>query len=63
MKYFLKIKDQEEKEVTQKEYIHAERLSGFRPKGNDDGQPATGGFYSSRTEINGKVKYEEGIDY
>ena len=46
-KYFLRYEDEEEKEVTLQEWVSAERGAGFRPKGRDDGQPATAGFTSS----------------
>jgi hypothetical protein len=39
-------------EVSKEEWIRAERSAGFRPKGEDRGQPATGGFGSNA--INGR---------
>lgn len=46
--YFLKYElDGPEVEVTREQWVRAERGAGFRPKGEDRGQPATGGFCSS----------------
>lgn len=54
-RYFLKRNDEEEKEVSQQEFINAERASGFHPKSGDG--PATGGFSNSRTGWNGRTEY------
>lgn len=44
--YFLAIAgiDGTDVEVTREQWVRAERQAGFRPKGVDRGQPATGGF-------------------
>lgn len=49
-RYFLT----EEREVTIEEYVRAERDAGFRPKGEDKGQPATAGFSSGK--ISGRTE-------
>jgi hypothetical protein len=52
-KYFLTFGRAEEREVTQEEFIKAERQCGFRPKYGDG--VATGGFGSGM--IHGRVEY------
>ena len=59
-KYFLKYRNEKEKEVTQEEWISAERGAGFRPKlPTDDPRYmkvcATGGFGGNNVE--GRIKY------
>ena len=49
-RYFLT----EEREVTKEEWVRAERAAGFRPKGEDVGQPATGSFSSGK--ISGRME-------
>lgn len=55
-KYYLSILGKEPIEVTQEEFIQAERSAGFRPKPGC-GPVATGGFGSGI--ISGSIKYEE----
>lgn len=55
VKYFLKAEWQKEyQEVTQEEFVQAERSAGFRPKPGC-GPCATAGFSSG--SISGKVQY------
>lgn len=56
-KYFLTLPGCDEVEVTREEWVNAERHAGFRPKGDDVGQPATGGFSSTRTNSSGRIEY------
>ena len=53
-------------EVTQKEWVAKERSAGFRPKGEDHGQPATGGFGGNNVSgrrINMDYATPEGYDW
>ncbi len=43
-------------EVTKEEWVRAERAAGFRPKGVDRGQPATGGFGNG--QVRGSIVVE-----
>ena len=53
-KYFLKADWQEDwSEVTERQFITAERAAGFRPKGGGDGL-ATGGF--SGSGVRGRIE-------
>jgi hypothetical protein len=45
--YFLKLGDGPYRHVSKSEWVSAERSAGFQPKGEDRGQPATGGFGGS----------------
>jgi hypothetical protein len=45
-----------EKEVTEKEWIAAERAAGFFPKYGIKG-PATGGFSNSHTGVSGRIEF------
>ena len=59
-RYYLKINNMDESEVTLEEYCKAERQAGFRPKlpSTDPAYmttPATGGFSSG--SISGNIKY------
>jgi hypothetical protein len=45
------------REVTVAEFVRHERNAGFWPKGRDYGQPATGGFSSTRYPYRGRVEY------
>lgn len=42
-------------EVSKEEWIRAERGAGFRPKGEDRGQPATAGFGNG--QVRGTIEY------
>ena len=55
-KYYLSILGKEPIEVTQEEFIQAERSAGFRPKPGC-GPVATGGFDSGA--LSGSIKYEK----
>lgn len=56
MKFYLKTAwDTEWREVPQELFVKAERAAGFRPKGEDVGQPATAGFSSG--SVSGRVEY------
>jgi hypothetical protein len=59
-RYFLKVGDGPEKEVSKKEWIVAERQSGFYPKCFDPVYeiPATAGFHNSQTGVSGRMEYE-----
>ena len=57
-KYFLAEDGSEDwREVPMAEFVQHERWAGFRPKGPDCGQPATGGFSSTRYPYRGRVEY------
>jgi len=62
MKYYLKLAgiDMEWREVTKDEYIRTEQNAGFHSKFGRD-YIATASFGTGTVE--GKVEYEEGIDY
>lgn len=58
MRFFLKAAWQDrEVEVTKEQFVAAERNAGFRPKGEDRGQPATAGFGNG--SVSGRVVYED----
>lgn len=52
-RHFLRFGDGPWKEVTQEEWISAERSAGFHPKGEDRGQYATAGFGGNH--VNGRT--------
>lgn len=54
--YFLTHAPLGEEEVTEQEFIQAERAAGFFPKFGSDG-PATGGFSNSQLNISGRVEF------
>lgn len=61
MRYFLTENGGPERQVPKEVWINAERSAGFRPKGPDRGQPATGGFGATiqgswPSEISGRIE-------
>lgn len=58
-RYFLTRKGEPEIEVTEAEFVVAERANGFYPEdGGDENKPATGGFGNSR--IRGRIDFDNG---
>lgn len=61
-RYFLSldIEGAEPQEVTLEQWVKAERAAGFWPKGEDRGQPATGGF--GARGVRGRIEYVSDAD-
>ena len=62
-RYFLKINDEPEREVSMVEFVFAERMAGFLPK-PDCGPIATHGFSvsSANGEVTGRIESDSGGD-
>lgn len=58
-KYFIKLFDRLELEVTKEQFIETEKVCGFYPK--VEGETATGGFGYQKMglEVKGRIEYVE----